>query len=150
VPVTWTNLLRQALMVQQWFPPERGHISWVGPAWSLSAEWLAYLLFPVIVLFVARAHHRLCARTLLLLAGLTTVPLVAGFVMRVYAELMFIPVMVLAAYLLYRSFEEPVRNMMRGMLDTQFSRVRGPVPAPPEDVQQEGREETRASPSLPA
>ena len=40
-PVTWTNLLRQALMVQQWFPPDRGPNSWVGPAWSLSAEWLA-------------------------------------------------------------------------------------------------------------
>ena len=70
-PVTWTNLLRQALMVQQWFPPERGPYSWVGPAWSLSAEWLAYLLFPVVVLFVARAHRRMRARTLLVLAGLT-------------------------------------------------------------------------------
>ena len=33
-------------MVQQWFPPEHGQTSWVGPAWSLSAEWLAYLVFP--------------------------------------------------------------------------------------------------------
>ena len=274
-PVTWTNLLRQGLMVQQWFPPDRGPTSWVGPAWSLSAEWLAYLLFPVLVLVVARFHRRMRARTLLLLAALTMVPLVVGIVMRgsmagnvwilrilcefttgmllcaaasrlrltprvrqvagigalvsvaavvawlyavrvlgaefywsasvvvlfaplifflaigtgplhdvlagralvlggglsyalylvhspmlnlfrdvteftgvfyleprmrVYAELMFIPVMVLAAYLLYRFFEEPVRKLMRGMLDIQFSRVRGPVPAPPEDVQQEGQQ----------
>ena len=66
--------------------------------------------------------------------------------MRAYAELMFIPVMVLVAYLLYRFFEEPVRKLMRGMLDIQFSRVRGPVPAPPEDVQQEGQEETSRVP----
>jgi len=280
-PITWTNLLRQALMVQQWFPPPRGPNSWVGPAWSLSAEWLAYLMFPVIVLVVARCHHRMRARTLLVFAGLTMVPLVVGIVvqgdmggsvwilrilcefttgmllcaaasrlrltprvrraagvgawlsvaavvawlyavrllggdfelsasvvvlfaplifflaigtgslhnvlasralvlggglsyalylvhspmlnlfrdvteftgvfyleplMRVYAELMFIPVMVLVAYLLYRFFEEPVRKLMRGMLDIQFSRVRGPVPAPPEDVQQEGREETARLP----
>jgi peptidoglycan/LPS O-acetylase OafA/YrhL len=280
-PVTWTNLLRQGLMVQQWFPPDRGPTSWVGPAWSLSAEWLAYLLFPVLVLVVARVHRRLRARTLLVLAGLTMVPLVAGIVeqgnmggnvwilrilcefttgmllcaaasrlrltpqvrqragvgalvsvaavvawlyavralggefywsvsvvvlfaplifflaigtgplhnllatralvlgggisyalylvhspmlntfrdvteftgvfyleprMRVYAELMFIPVMVLVAYLLYRFFEEPVRKLMRGMLDIPFSRVRGPVPAPPEDVQQEGQEETSRVP----
>ena len=34
--------------------------------------------------------------------------------MRVYAELMFIPVMVLVAYFLYRFFEEPVRKLMLG------------------------------------
>ena len=280
-PITWTNLLRQALMVQQWFPPPRGPNSWVGPAWSLSAEWLAYLMFPVIVLVVARCHRRMRARTLLVLAGLTMVPLVVGIVvqgdmggsvwilrilcefttgmllcaaasrlrltprirraagvgawlsvaavfawlyavrflrgdfelsasvvvlfaplifflaigtgslhnvlasralvlggglsyalylvhspmlnlfrdvtefsgffyleplMRVYAELMLIPVMVLVAYLLYRFFEEPVRKLMRGMLDIQFSRVRGPVPPPPEDVQQEGVDETSRVP----
>ncbi len=280
-PVTWTNLLRQALMVQQWFPPERGPYSWVGPAWSLSAEWLAYLLFPVIVLFVARAHRRMRARTLLVLAGLTMVPLVVGTALRgdmggnvwilrilcefvtgmllcaaasrlrltpgvrraagvgamltiaagvgwlyavralegepwwaasvvvffvplvfflavgtgalhdvlasralvlggglsyalylvhspmfhlfrdvteftgifyleplarYYAELVFIPVMVLVAWLLYRFFEEPVRKLMRGLLDVQFGRVPGPVPAPPEDLRQEDR---AASPRVP-
>ena len=81
-PITWTNLLRQALMVQQWFPPERGPTSWVGPAWSLSAEWLAYLMFPVLVLLVARFHRRMRARTLLVLAGLTMVPLVVGIVVQ--------------------------------------------------------------------
>ena len=54
--------------------------------------------------------------------------------------------MVLVAYFLYRFFEEPVRKLMRGMLDIQFSRVRGPVPPPPEDVQQEGQEETSRIP----
>ena len=44
--LTWPMLLKQALMVQQWFPPDHGEMSWVGPAWSLSAEWLAYLVVP--------------------------------------------------------------------------------------------------------
>ena len=39
-----------------------------------------------------------------------------------------------------------MRRLMRGMLDIQFSRVRGPVPAPPEDVQQEGQEEAARVP----
>jgi peptidoglycan/LPS O-acetylase OafA/YrhL len=76
--LTWANLLRQALMVQQWFKPEQGPVSWVGPAWSLSAEWLAYLVFPVVVLAVALGHRRLRARTLLLLSVLTMVPLVVS------------------------------------------------------------------------
>ena len=268
--VTWTNLLRQALMVQMWFPPEHGPRSWVGPAWSLSAEWLAYLMFPLLILFVARAQHGLRARTLLVLACLAMVPLIVGLAVRgdfggsvwilrilcefttgmllcaaasrlrltarvrhaagvgamvvvvagiawlyvvreidghpvwwsraiillfvplifflaigtgplhdllasralvlggglsyalylvhspmlnlfrdvteftgvfylpprerYYAELAFIPVIVFVAWLLYRFFEEPVRRWMRGLLDTPFTRVRGPVPAPAEDL----------------
>jgi peptidoglycan/LPS O-acetylase OafA/YrhL len=273
-PVTWTNLLRQALMVQMWIPPERGPRSWVGPAWSLSAEWLAYLLFPLFVLLVARAHKRLRVRTLLLLAAVAMMPLVIGLAMRgdfggqvwilrilcefgtgmilcaaasrlrltprvrrlagvgailcvlaaiawlyvarelegpawwsrmiivsfvpliffiavgtgpmhdvlatralvlgggisyalylvhspmlnlfrdvteftrfhldprprLYAELLFIPVIVLVAWALYRFFEEPVRRGMRGLLDTPFTRVRGPVPAPPEDLRFDRRD----------
>jgi peptidoglycan/LPS O-acetylase OafA/YrhL len=81
-PLTGLNLLRQALMVQQWFPPEKGPVSWVGPAWSLSAEWLAYLVFPLVVLVVARAQGRLRARSLLLLALLTMVPLLVGIAVR--------------------------------------------------------------------
>ena len=67
--LTWSMLGKQALMVQQWFPPEHGQTSWVGPAWSLSAEWLAYLVFPIVVLAVARLHRGLRARTLFVLAG---------------------------------------------------------------------------------
>lgn len=76
--LTWGNLLRQTLMVQQWFQPAEGPVSWVGPAWSLSAEWLAYLVFPLVVLAVALGHHNLRARTLLLLSLLTMAPLVVS------------------------------------------------------------------------
>jgi peptidoglycan/LPS O-acetylase OafA/YrhL len=81
-PLTWVSFVRQALMVQQWFPPARGPANWVGPAWSLSAEWLAYLLFPVVVLAVARLHHGLRARTLFALAALVMLPLVVGITLR--------------------------------------------------------------------
>lgn len=80
--LTLPMLVKQTLMVQQWFPPRHGETSWVGPAWSLSAEWLAYLVFPVVVLVVARFHRRLRARTLFALAGLVMLPLVAGITVR--------------------------------------------------------------------
>ena len=47
----WLNpvdYLKQVLLVHEWGPnPQRG---WNYPAWSLSMEWLAYLLFPLLVL----------------------------------------------------------------------------------------------------
>ncbi len=273
--LTWSNFFRQAFMVQQWFPPEKGSISWVGPAWSLSAEWLAYLLFPLLVLFVARAQRGMRSRGLLVLAGLAMVPLIAGvaiggdlggrvwifrilcefltgmllcaaasrldltprarriagigavvtlaaiiawpYVMReldgpswwsgsivilfvplvfllgigtgplhdvlatktlvlggaisyalylvhspmlytfrdvtrftrlhldplprYYGELLLIPVMVFTAWLLYRFFEEPMRKLMRRMLDVQFTRAPvSPVPPPEEDTRLEAEE----------
>ncbi len=275
--LTWPMFIKQALMVQQWFPPEHGQTSWVGPAWSLSAEWLAYLVFPIVVLVVARGRRRLRARTLFVLAGVVMIPLVVGISVRhdmgghvwvarilceftagmllcaaasrldltprvrrlaghgaiasvigvvlwlyaarqfdlaswspiyvvvlfipliaclaigtgplhdllstkalviggglsyalylvhspmlylfrdathytnalflptgqrYYAELAFIPVIVFVAWLLYRFFEEPVRKLMRRMLDVQFTRTSGPVPAPEADVRQEALDES--------
>src|SRR5204863_9921786 len=61
---------------------------------------------------------------------------------RYLAELLFIPVIVFVAWLLYRFFEEPVRKLMRRMLDVQFTRTAGPVPAPESDVRQETLDES--------
>jgi peptidoglycan/LPS O-acetylase OafA/YrhL len=47
--------LRQLAGVQMWDHAYLDGASWVGPTWSLSAEWLAYLLFPV----AALGFHRL-------------------------------------------------------------------------------------------
>ena len=47
--------LRQLAGVQMWDHAFLDGASWVGPTWSLSAEWLAYLLFPV----AALGFHRL-------------------------------------------------------------------------------------------
>jgi len=46
--------LLQMLMVQLWTQPYIDGSSWIGPAWSISAEWLAYVLFPVTALLYFR------------------------------------------------------------------------------------------------
>lgn len=40
--------LQQLLLVQLWDNAYLDGASWIGPTWSLSAEWLAYLLFPLL------------------------------------------------------------------------------------------------------
>jgi peptidoglycan/LPS O-acetylase OafA/YrhL len=47
--------LQQLLLVQLWDEAYLDGASWVGSTWSISAEWLAYLLFPV----AALALHRM-------------------------------------------------------------------------------------------
>ena len=56
----WLNPLdfvKNLLLVQEWGPePQRG---WNFVAWSLSMEWLAYLLFPLLVLLLMLLHRRI-------------------------------------------------------------------------------------------
>ena len=59
---------RQVLLVQLWFQPFFDGSSWDGPAWSISAEWLAYLLFGVVVLAIFRIARATRVRGLLWLA----------------------------------------------------------------------------------
>src|SRR5512139_3545163 len=72
--LTATNYIRQALMVQLWFVPFFDGSSWDGPAWSISAEWLAYLLFGVVVLVVFRMRLANRARSLMWLAFAASLP----------------------------------------------------------------------------
>ncbi len=72
--LTAINYLRQLAMVQLWFQPFFDLSSWDGPAWSISAEWLAYLLFGLLVLVVFRIERATRARGLLLLAFAATLP----------------------------------------------------------------------------
>jgi peptidoglycan/LPS O-acetylase OafA/YrhL len=53
--VSWSEYLQQLVLVQLWDSRYFDGVSWVGPTWSISAEWLAYLLFPV----AALVFHRL-------------------------------------------------------------------------------------------
>jgi peptidoglycan/LPS O-acetylase OafA/YrhL len=68
------NYVRQALMAQLWFQPFFDGSSWDGPAWSISAEWLAYLLFGLLVLVIFRMALVTRARTLLCLAVVASLP----------------------------------------------------------------------------
>lgn len=72
--LTAISYLRQLAMVQLWFQPFFDGSSWDGPAWSISAEWLAYLLFGGVVLVIFRVDRATRARGLLLLAFAATLP----------------------------------------------------------------------------
>jgi len=80
--VTVGAFVRQLLLVQLWDKPYFDGASWVGPTWSISAEWLAYLLFPVaaVVLYRVRRLPRplLAIGALLLMAPIAVSYLVTG------------------------------------------------------------------------
>lgn len=72
--LTATSYVRQVLLVQLWFEPFFDGSSWDGPAWSISAEWLAYLLFGGLVLVVYRVMRATSARGLAALAIVASLP----------------------------------------------------------------------------
>lgn len=72
--LTATSYVRQVLLVQLWFEPFFDGSSWDGPAWSISAEWLAYLLFGGLVLVVYRMMRATSARGLAALAVIASLP----------------------------------------------------------------------------
>ena len=72
--LTAISYVRQVLLVQLWFQPFFDESSWDGPAWSISAEWLAYLLFGVLVLVIFRMKLATRARSLMLLAFAASLP----------------------------------------------------------------------------
>ncbi|WP_172826695.1 acyltransferase, partial [Mycobacterium sp. 1423905.2] len=72
--LTAISYLRQIVLVQLWFEPFFDGTSWDGPAWSISAEWLAYLLFGALVLVIYRMKHATRARSLMWLAVAASLP----------------------------------------------------------------------------
>jgi peptidoglycan/LPS O-acetylase OafA/YrhL len=72
--LTAVSYVRQLLLVQLWFQPFFDGSSWDGPAWSISAEWLAYLLFGLLILVVFRMAHATRARNLIWLAFAASLP----------------------------------------------------------------------------
>jgi peptidoglycan/LPS O-acetylase OafA/YrhL len=72
--LTAISYVRQVLLVQLWFEPFFDGTSWDGPAWSISAEWLAYLLFGLLILVIFRMKLATRARTLMVLAVVAQLP----------------------------------------------------------------------------
>lgn len=72
----WLNpwdYVRNLLLIQEWGPhPDRG---WNVVAWSLSMEWLAYLLFPLLVLLLFALHKRVPTPVLVLAWFVALAPL---------------------------------------------------------------------------
>lgn len=62
----WDELPLHVLLVQNW--GWTGRLSWNDPAWSISCEWAAYLLFPLLAL--TADWRRLPSAALVLLLGL--------------------------------------------------------------------------------
>ncbi len=72
--LTATGYVRQIFLAQLWFQPYFDGSSWDGPAWSISAEWLAYLMFGLLALVVFRVARATRARSLVLLAVAVSLP----------------------------------------------------------------------------
>jgi peptidoglycan/LPS O-acetylase OafA/YrhL len=74
--------LQQLVLVQLWDDAYFDGASWVGSTWSISAEWLAYLLFPVAALVLHRMRRLpvvvLACCSLLLMAPMTWAYLATG------------------------------------------------------------------------
>ncbi|MGY2875719.1 peptidoglycan/LPS O-acetylase OafA/YrhL [Marmoricola sp. URHA0025 HA25] len=74
VPLTMSHFVAQAFMVQQWGAGNVPNTSWTGPAWSISAEWLAYLCFPVLALAVWRLRRLVGPGSLIVLGAMALLP----------------------------------------------------------------------------
>ena len=72
----WLNpvdYLRNVLLMQEWGPhPDRG---WNVVAWSLSMEWLAYLLFPLLILVLFALRKRVPTFVLIIAWCVALLPL---------------------------------------------------------------------------
>jgi peptidoglycan/LPS O-acetylase OafA/YrhL len=71
----WPSIPGQLLLLQAWGTTPRG--GWNHPAWSISAEWLAYLAFPAFAWVFWRLRHRLGLA--LVLAVIAVVGVSLGF-----------------------------------------------------------------------
>ena len=69
------SFVLSTFMLNGWGIP--GSDGWNVPSWSVSSEWFAYLAFPVITLFVWRAHRR-CFAGAAMLSIVITVTLIGG------------------------------------------------------------------------
>jgi len=67
------RLLAHLALVQAW---GSAHHDWNPVDWSISAEWMAYLAFGFLVVFLVRARAALSSRALAVLAGVVLVPMV--------------------------------------------------------------------------
>ncbi len=113
--LSWESLPANLLMVHAWgFAPEAG---WNHPSWSISAEWFAYLSFPVFALVAWRLRERPIAAVVgavAFLVGLyAAFEMLAGFPLTeatiLWGALRIVPCFALgcALYLVHRKMRLP-------------------------------------------
>ena len=73
----WLNpldFIKNVLLVQEWGPsPQRG---WNFVAWSLSMEWLAYLIFPLLILLIWVFYRRVSTAVLVIAWVVVLIPII--------------------------------------------------------------------------
>ncbi|WP_051224911.1 acyltransferase family protein [Pseudoclavibacter soli] len=69
------SFLRQALMIVLWTEPTSDRLTWNGAAWTVSAEVLAYIFFPVLALLLHRRVSKAPAWVLGVLTFAAILPL---------------------------------------------------------------------------
>lgn len=70
------SFLRQFTLTVLWTSGDADRLTWDGPAWSVSAEWLVYLMFPVIALLITRIARVTRTRQLMTLGLFAIFPVV--------------------------------------------------------------------------
>ena len=76
------SFLRQMFMVVQWTEADSDRLTWNGPAWTVSAEVLAYILFPALALLTVRSIDRIPTAWLPVIAAAATTPLITSAILR--------------------------------------------------------------------
>jgi peptidoglycan/LPS O-acetylase OafA/YrhL len=61
----WSDLVRALLLVHAWDSVER--YPWNGPSWSISAEWVAYVVFPLLATVAVKIRNAAIAVALVVL-----------------------------------------------------------------------------------
>lgn len=69
------SFIRQTFMVILWTEPSNDRLTWNGAAWTVSAEVLAYLIFPIAMLLIDRRIRHLRAPALALMSVMLMLPL---------------------------------------------------------------------------
>ena len=69
-----SSFFQQALLVQLWTEGDFDRLMWNGPAWSVSAEAFAYLLFPLVALLLYRVGRAASSRSAIIISIVVMLP----------------------------------------------------------------------------
>ena len=120
------SFVLSALMLNGWGFPGSG--GWNVPSWSVSSEWFAYLMFPVLAFLVWRVQRR-CTAALVMIAILGTVTFIGGshsnwqqFMLPEWGTLVRVTSEFALGCLTYHFYHQPIgRRLAEGMAQVAFA-----------------------------